>query len=269
MFIDSNDKKITIKDFTFGDGTPRICVPLMGTSGEEIFTVAKALRESIHELDEKFKDHPEVKTAVIEWRADYYTNILQSDSVFNILCNLRKLFEDRILLFTFRSEEQGGMIRNDRAHLRMGDIMRNVISSGMVDMVDVEFVVGNYNVARATTAAHDHGIAVVMSYHDFEKTPHDSEIEEKLRQMEVLGGDILKFAAMPKNDFDVRRLMELNQKMVVERAKPVALISMGELGSRSRYMCKETGACLTFTSVGKESAPGQLKASDLMRRLVK
>ena len=265
----SVDKTVKIKDFVFGDGTPRICVPIIGRTGREIFDVAGKIRKEIDRLDEKYKNYPELRVAVLEWRADYYTNITEAENVFNILRKLKELFNDRIVLFSFRSEEQGGELRHDRAHLRIGDVMRNVISSGFVDMIDVEAVAGNYNIARATMRAHEAGMKVVLSYHDFEKTPHDSEIEEKLRQMEVLGGDILKIAAMPNSKFDVQRMMELNQKMVVERAKPVVLISMGSLGTISRVKGKETGACLTFATLGEKSAPGQLDADYLMTLMKK
>ena len=152
----------------------------------------------------------------------------------------------------------------------MEDIMRNVVSSGMVDMVDVEAVVGNYNIARATTRLHEGGVKVVLSYHDFEDTPHDVEIEEKLRQMDILGGDILKMAMMPKNQFDTRRIMEMNQRMVIERTKPVALIAMGPHGIPSRTHGKESGAALTFATIaGACSAPGQIEAKDLIAIMAK
>lgn len=261
------DKTLKIKDFVFGDGTPRICVPLIGRTGEEIFSAAKVIRKEIDRLEALHPDRPDLKVAVIEWRADYYSNVTLAENVYNILRHLRQLFPDRIVLFSFRSEEQGGEFRNDRALLRMEDIMRNVMSSGLVDMVDVEYTAGNYNIAKATTKAHESGIKVIISYHDFEKTPHDSEIEEKLRQMEILGGDILKIAAMPTTSFDTRRIMELNQKMVIERAKPVVLIAMGELGTQSRIKGKETGACLTFATMGERSAPGQISVERLMSML--
>lgn len=264
MFVDNNDKSITVNGYTFGNGHPIICVPIFGSSGAEILASATAARHEIDRLDEKYADTPEYRVAVIEWRADYYTNVAEPENVFNILRQLRGLFRDRVVLFTFRSEEQGGELRHDRVQMRMSDIMQNVISSRLVDMVDVEATAGNYNIARATTKAHESGIAVVTSYHDFHKTPHDTEIEEKLRQMEVLGGDILKIAVMPRNDFDVRRIMELNQRVIIERRKPVALISMGEMGRESRIRCQETGSCLTFASIGRGSAPGQISADELI-----
>lgn len=264
------EKSLKVKDFTFGDGTPRICVPITGRTGEEIFAMAIALRGVIDRLDAAYPDRPDLRIAVIEWRADYYLNINQPQNVFNILRHLRSTFKDRIVLFTFRSEEQGGVIRNDRFHMQMEEIMRNVVSSGLVDMVDVEAAAGNYNIARATTRLHEGGVKVVLSYHDFLGTPHDVDIEEKLRQMDILGGDILKMAFMPKNQFDTRRIMELNQRMVIERSKPVALISMGVNGMASRVRGKQTGCALTFAAVGgQESAPGQLEVSELIEMMSK
>ena len=110
-------------------------------------------------------------------------------------------------------------------------------------------------------------VKVIMSYHDFQKTPHDEEIVNKLRDMDILGADILKIAVMPRNEFDTRRMMELNERMVSESFKPVVLISMGDIGMPSRFKCKETGACLTFGIVGDASAPGQIEVSDLIALL--
>ena len=96
--------------------------------------MSKIIRMEIDRLDALYANRPDLRIAVIEWRADYYGNIAETANVFNILRHLRTLFPDRLILFTFRSEEQGGEIRNDRVHMGMEDIMRNVVSSGMVDM---------------------------------------------------------------------------------------------------------------------------------------
>ncbi len=260
-------KEISIKGFTFGDGTPRIFVPLMGRSDEEIMSHANLIRKEIDRLDEKYADHPELRVAVIEWRADYYDKLADLDALKEMLSKLRELFSDRLLLFTFRSEEQGGELRNDRVGSNLEPIMATAIRSGMIDLVDIEATCGNYKIARATTGAHMMDVKVIMSYHDFQKTPHDEEIVNKLRDMDILGADILKIAVMPRNEFDTRRMMELNERMVSESFKPVVLISMGDIGMPSRFKCKETGACLTFGIVGDASAPGQIEVSDLIALL--
>ena len=134
-------------------------------------------------------------------------------------------------------------------------------------MIDVELMRGNYRVARATSIAHEAGMKVVMSYHNFNETPHDSDLKEKLKNMEVLGADILKIAVMPKNDFDTRRMTELNIATCKERNKPSVIIAMGKRGEVTRIMGRETGACLTFASCGDGSAPGQLGLEELIDRM--
>ncbi|SNU08597.1 3-dehydroquinate dehydratase [Lachnospiraceae bacterium] len=259
--------ELRVGDFTFGNGTPRICVPLIGRTEDEILNHANLIRSEINRLDAKYKDNPELKIAVIEWRADFYEQLGNTDKLLEILKKIREIFIDRLLLFTFRSEEQGGELRHDRVGGNLEPVMRAAIGSGLIDIVDIEVTCGNYKIARATTGAHSQGVKVLMSYHDTRHTPHDEDLIEKLRDMEILGGDILKIAVTPKNEFDTRRMMDLNKRMVSECFKPVVLISMGEKGVKSRFKCKETGACLTFATVGQESAPGQMEAADLIALL--
>ena len=259
--------ELKVRDFVFGDGTPRICVPLMGRTEEDILNHANLIRNEIDRLDAMYKNNPELRIAVIEWRSDFYEHLSDTKKLADMLKKLRDIFADRLLLFTFRSEEQGGELRNDRVGANLEPVMKTAIGSGCIDIVDIEVTCGNYKIVRATTAAHSEGVTVLMSYHDTRKTPHDEEVIDKLRNMEILGGDILKIAVTPKNEFDTRRIMDLNRRMVSESYKPIVLIAMGEKGVKSRFKCKETGSCLTFATVGQESAPGQLEAADLIALL--
>lgn len=85
--------------------------------------------------------------------------------------------------------------------------------SGLVDLIDIELMSGNFHVVRLTTEAHEHGIACVVSNHDFTDTPRDDKIISMLRNMEILGADICKVVSMPANEFDVRRITELCTKV--------------------------------------------------------
>ena len=57
---------------SFGDGSPRVCIPLMGRTGEDILEQSKLIVDECHRLDKLYKDYPELRVSVIEWRADYY-----------------------------------------------------------------------------------------------------------------------------------------------------------------------------------------------------
>ena len=260
-------EKIVIGDYSFGDGSPRIAVPLIGRTTEELLEHAGKIKEELIRLDSEYASYPELKVTVIEFRADYFEALFDTEELMSVLHSIREMFSDRLILFTFRSEEEGGEFRHDRVGSNIVPLYEKVLSTGFIDMVDVEVRRGNYKVARLANMAHEQGAKVVMSYHDFQRTPHDNEIEEIIRSMEILGADILKLAVMPRNEFDVRRMLELQERLDKETFKPLTIISMGDIGLVSRFKGKETGACLTFASIGEGSAPGQIEAADLIALL--
>ena len=259
--------EVSIGKYVFGNGNPKICIPVMGHTKNEILRHAREVMDECERLDEQYADYPELSVAVIEWRADFFDDLGDSEALLDTLSALREMFSDRLLLFTFRTEEEGGELRHDRIGSHLGSLYEEVAKSGLIDLLDIEVSRGNYIVARATKIAHDNGVNVIMSYHNFQKTPHDLELETKLRNMEILGADILKIAVMPKNEFDTRRVMDLNKSMAEKCFKPVVIISMGAIGMPSRFKGHETTACLTFASVSGGSAPGQLEVADLVALL--
>jgi 3-dehydroquinate dehydratase-1 len=56
-------------------------------------------------------------------------------------------------------------------------------------------------------------VLVVMSNHDFAKTPSEQEIENRLLKQDQMGADILKIAVMPKSKQDVFTLMNATLKV--------------------------------------------------------
>lgn len=267
-------EQVTVHGCTFGDGIPKICVPIVGRTKEEILDQAQQIRMEARRLENEYH-RPDLRVSMIEFRADFFQQVTDHAALTEVLENLRKIFADRLLLFTYRSEEEGGNLRNDRAESMGTDLYEWVITSGLVDLIDVELMSGNYHVVRTTTRAHEYGVTCVVSYHNFESTPRDDRILDMLRNMEILGGDILKCVSMPRNEFDVRRIMELCTRITRktlpshEIRHPVVLISMGELGKITRISGRQTGSAFTFASAvrGNESAPGQLTLSQMFEIL--
>ena len=140
-------------------------------------------------------------------------------------------------------------------------------------MVDIELMSGNYRVARYAAKAHDAGLKTVISYHNFEVTPHDEKILDMMESMETLGGDVLKIAVTPNKEFDVRRVLELEDKLIAggykdyRISKPVVIISMGDMGKESRLHLGDKGSLFTFAYVGDESAPGQFELAEIFKKL--
>ena len=97
--------EVKVGAVSFGDGSPRVCIPIVGRTREDILEQSKLIVDECHRLDSLYKDYPELRVSVIEWRADYYDDLADSDKLWEILNTLRLLFSDRLLLFTFTESE--------------------------------------------------------------------------------------------------------------------------------------------------------------------
>ncbi len=263
--------KITYKSISFGDRIPKICVPIVGRSREEIMAQSAAISKEADRIAALgLRKAPVVE--MIEFRADYFDHVTNQTELTELLKELRAAHPDRLLLFTYRSEEEGGELRHDRAENMIDDISAWAMVSGCIDLIDIELMSGNYRVVRNATKARDLGIGVVMSFHDFESTPHNEDMESHLWDMEQLGGDILKIAVTPRNHFDVDRVLELTEAVTRGHSthpisRPVVLISMTKMGTVTRTACAQTGSAFTFAHVGSGSAPGQLSLEELVTKL--
>ncbi len=111
------------------------------------------------------------------------------------------------------------------------------------------------------------GAKVIVSCHDFEKTPDSKEIGKILKEEESAGADVAKIAFLARDYADVLRTME---PLLDKRRKiPVIAISVGEYGRISRILGPLLGSYMTFASPakGRESAPGQLSVDELKKVL--
>ena len=237
---------VEVRGVKIGEGVPKICVPIVGKTKEEILAAAKSFAD--------------VKMDVVEWRVDWFDGVF--DQVEDVLKDLRPALGNTPILFTFRTSKEGGekAIEPDV----YVELNKKAAATGLVDLVDVEAFTGDSYVKEIIEAAHEAGVAVVASNHDFDKTPDKDDIVGRLRKMQELDADIPKIAVMPQNKRDVLTLLAATEEMVSEYAdRPIITMSMAGTGLISRLCGEVFGSALTFGAVGKASAPGQMNAADL------
>jgi 3-dehydroquinate dehydratase-1 len=244
-------KTLYVRDLAIGQGTPKIVVPIVDKTKDGILSSAR----TIHAM----------KPDVVEWRCDWFSGGCDIDSVTDVLKDLRQALGDIPLLFTFRTSKEGGETKLDPDSY--SELLKGAASTGLVDLIDVELFTGDEFVRDILTCAHDCNVPAVASSHDFERTPGKDEILARLKKMDLLGADILKIAVMPESRADVITLLDATQEADAAIAKPVVTMSMGQMGLISRLCGEAFGSALTFGSVGKTSAPGQMNAEDLRRIL--
>jgi 3-dehydroquinate dehydratase-1 len=111
--------------------------------------------------------------------------------------------------------------------------------------------------------ARQHGVRVILAFHDFQGTPTNEAMLTMIASMRAKGADIAKIAVMPKTPGDALRLLDVTaEARRMFPALPLALMSMGALGSITRVAGFLYGSDMAF-AVGKQaSAPGQIPIQD-------
>lgn len=239
---------VVVRGVKIGEGIPKICVPIVGKTREEIVEAGKTMKSA--------------GADVVEWRVDWYEEVFDYAKVEETAADLRKALGELPLLFTFRTAKEGGekAIEKDV----YVELNQKAARSGFVDMVDVEAFTGDEAVCAIVETAHEAGVKVVGSNHDFHQTPEQEEIVARLCKMQELGVDIPKIAVMPVCKKDVLTLLSATEEMYTRYAnRPIITMSMAGTGVISRLCGEVFGSALTFGAAGKASAPGQMEVEDL------
>ena len=203
-----------------------------------------------------------VPVDVVEWRMDWFEEVECCEKAVAMLQVLREAMPEMPILATFRSKKEGGELEISTA--AYVELNKAIIDSGNADLIDVELFTGEAQVKELIAHAHDKGVRVIMSNHDFDKTPSYNEILTRLKAMQTLGADIPKIAVMPTCKADVITLLQATNDMHENFAdRPIITMSMAGTGVLSRLCGEVFGSALTFGAAKKASAPGQMGVEDL------
>ena len=239
---------IKVRDIEIGAGAPKIIVPIVGVTKEDILNEAKTFDS--------------IPVDVVEWRVDWFEHVFEFDKVEDVLKELRTVLGNIPLLLTFRTKKEGGEKAIDTKDYK--ELNLRAAKTGYVDFIDVEIFTGDDVVREIIDGAHAAGVRVIASNHDFFKTPAKSDIIYRLRKMQDMGADIPKIAVMPQSKRDVLTLLCATEEMVTDYAdRPIITMSMAGTGVISRLCGEVFGSSMTFGAAKKASAPGQIGVSDL------
>lgn len=240
---------LTIQQLTIGDGIPKICVPIVANSVD-------CLKNNLQQFNDK-------KIDLIEWRMDYLDCVSDTQMMCSIAKLLRKELPNKPILATFRSQKEGG--EQFLSYEDYCNLLKAIASTDAVDLIDYELFSTEEDQKNAKTILElQHlGVKVIISNHDFQKTPNKEEIVARLEKMEALHGDIAKIAVMPHNSTDVLTLLDATNTVYQTSSIPIVTMSMGKLGVLSRISGATFGSSITFAALNQASAPGQIPVEDL------
>lgn len=230
-------------------GTTRICVPLMGRDEGEFAARAASVPPGACDL--------------VELRADHLDHV-DAGTVTRAVEAVRRALPAGVpVLLTLRTLSQGG--RWDTSAAGYVALLESVLAGGApVDALDVEDSTPAAGRDRLVARAHARGVPVVMSSHDFTRTPTAEWLVGALGVQQDHGADVVKVAVMPHDAADVVAVLAATVAYTSRPdARPAVVIAMGALGVSTRVSGATFGSCLTFGTVGEPSAPGQIPAPEL------
>ncbi len=245
-------KPVDVRGKVLGGPQPLVCVPLVGRTSEEILKEARNI--------------PAIAPDAIELRVDAWDFVEDTAPALSMVGEVRKIVGDMPVILTCRGHWEGGIkaVSEEKKFL----LYREAAAAGLVDFVDVELACGDQRIGEMRSFLGSLPVSLILSFHDFEKTPSKEMIFSLLAAEIRAGASVAKLAAMPRCEEDVLAL--LSATLMVRRQYPdVPLItmSMGEIGAMSRITGGLFGSDLTFAVGSKASAPGQIPVAALKQCL--
>lgn len=166
-----------------------------------------------------------------------------------------KRFKAFARLATIRSQKEGGVSRlSDGKRL---ELFNKIIPA--VDAVDIELSSAKI-LKTVVREAKRRKKCVIISYHNFKKTPSLAELNKIALRAKNAGADIVKIAAMAHDEKHVETVTEW---LLTGKTKNKIAIAMGEKGAASRVFLPVIGSLLAYAHTGKATAPGQLEVTAL------
>jgi len=235
-----------------GGRLPAVCAPLVGRTRAALAAEAALVAAKRPDL--------------LEWRVDFFEAIADTREVLAAAADVRAASSGIPILFTRRCEREGGQ------PIALGEpqvlaLYAAVAAGGGVDLLDFEMDNAEADVAQVRALARRHGLPLVLSFHDFQRTPGDAELRARFEQAQRLQGDVAKLAVMPRSIEDVHRLLGATLQASRSLGIPVVSMAMGGLGAVTRLCGGVFGSALTFAVGSAPSAPGQIPIEDVRTAL--
>lgn len=239
---------IQIKDKVLGGGIPLITMPFVGKTLEGLKEECQTALEHLPDL--------------VEWRADYFEGIGEPAKALEGLNTLNDNLGGIPILFTLRSASEGGaQVLEDSTRY---EVIEAVVQTGLVSLVDIEAASPQSLIEPVRALTRAHGVALILSNHDFKATPEPEEMVNRLLKAQALGADIVKLAVMPQSREDVLNLMLASVRYNdLPDATHAVTISMSGDGLITRLAAAFSHSVITFCAGKGVSAPGQVPAEEM------
>ena len=215
---------------------------------------------TLQELKEKTAAIRSLPFDVLEWRMDGLDAL--SPELATQGLSLVKSEISTPIIATIRTSKEGGSFPYEDA---LYEACVTAVMAGLrpgTDAVDVEME--RTPAPRLIEKARALGLSVIVSFHDFSRTPKKEDIVSRFLTMKARHASIGKIAVIAHSREDACTMMDaMAQVHKTAPNFPFIGISMGPCGQVTRTEGGKAGSILTFASAGEASAPGQIALADM------
>ncbi|RJQ24993.1 type I 3-dehydroquinate dehydratase [Candidatus Parcubacteria bacterium] len=155
---------------------------------------------------------------------------------------------------TLRPKAEGGRFQGNEAE--RASILK-LIAEYNPYLIDIEYSTLSKN-KELLNYVRKTGTPILVSWHDFRKTPPFSRLAEKLQQMKKISKHV-KIVTTASSVVDTTTVLSLYRK---QNSNLVAF-AMGDFGRISRILCLYLGSPYTYVSLGRPVAPGQFSLDEV------
>jgi 3-dehydroquinate dehydratase-1 len=118
--------------------------------------------------------------------------------------------------------------------------------------------------ADVLSAARKQKVRLIVSYHDFQRTPATARLTALMAKARRAGADVFKVAAFASRPADIARLLDFLQRA---RRPALSVMGMGPFGKVSRLLFAQAGSVLNYGFLDKAQLTGQWSALMLKDRI--
>lgn len=190
-----------------------------------------------------------VDTELIEHRIDFMEGVQNLGRIYDAVT--------APIIATNRSATYGGhFYGSEEKRVRY---LLKAIDAGCT-MVDVEIETDVALQQNVLEKARRNKCNVIISMHDFNRTPGREKLVEILHREKEEGADIGKIVTLARSIEDCHRILDLLMEARQERF-PLVAFAMGDAGSFTRIAALLYGAPFMYASVTEKTGPGQLSVT--------
>lgn len=175
---------------------------------------------------------------------------------------LHKTIPKKPLLFTFHNTKKNNkQTISTKTYITLN---HTTINNNLINIINLKLFTNNNQIKKTITYTHTHNIKIIISNHNFHKTPKTKKIITHLHKIQSFNTNIPKITLIPQNTNNILTLLTTTLKIQKQYTNhPIITISITKTNIISHLTNKIFNSTTTFNTIKKTSTPEQISINNL------